>query len=402
MPKGFTLVVEPTASYSDNDVDNQYINHTTSVINLVDEKAWQGSLAATMRKNLGKHSLLGKINGSFSGNDIDYGGTQSYRQKGRNALGSLFLQANLSFGNLYVFPSCTMILSRQTINDIDYNQNELKYYLFASYTFNQKNKLQFNSQLYKAFTVQSQRTDFVQLQNQIFAISGNPNLKPMQCYSMSLYYTYQPINSFAATVVSSYDFNNHVMAYDYTPEMISGRNIMVRTLVNGGVQNEFRYGAYVNWMLLNNNLTITPAFQGSTHSIHGPFRTSGSSVFYSINARYTFSNFYVEGYYQGKTKLIMPNHIEHTRDSYYLALGWGNGNLQLSAKACNPFRTSYLSSRGELWTRYYDSNVQWYSAGFHNRFELSATYSFSYGKKKVSKQIDTDVAGGPESQIMSR
>ena len=83
-------------------------------------------------------------------------------------------------------------------------------------------------------------------------------------------------------------------------------------------------------------------------------------------------------------------------------LGWGNGNLQLSAKACNPFRKSYLSSRAEISTHFYNSDVQWYSTGFHNRFVFSATYSFSYGKKKVSKQIDTNVGSGPDSQIMSR
>lgn len=402
LPKGFTLVVEPNASYSDNDVDNSYTNRGTSIINLVNEKAWEGELAATMKKNIGKHSLMARFDGSYTGNDIDYGGTQSYRQKGREALCILVVQTNLSFGKLYVYPSINLILSRQTINDVGYNQNELKYYIFGSYTFNKKSKLTFSNQLYKAFTIQRQKTDFVQLQNQIFAISGNPDFKPMQCYRTNVNYTYQPINGFSATAYGRYCFSERTMAHDYRPEVIDGRDVMVRTLVNGGVTNSFQYGISANWMLLNNALTITPAFQGTLKSIHGPFRVSANSILYALNARYTFSKFYVEGYYQSKTKLVSPYQIEHTRDFYYLMLGWGNGNLQLSAKACNPFRKSYLSSRAELWTRYYDSNVQWYSAGAHNRFEFTATYSLSYGKKKVSKQIDTDVAGGPESQIMSR
>ncbi|MBP3588957.1 MAG: hypothetical protein J6J61_00125, partial [Muribaculaceae bacterium] len=67
--------------------------------------------------------------------------------------------------------------------------------------------------------------------------------------------------------------------------------------------------------------------------------------------------------------------------------------------AVRPF-SSYRDSRYEINTRYYNTVTQEYSASSHSRFIFSATYSFSYGKKKVSKEIDTDLPTGPESQIL--
>ncbi|MDE6137172.1 MAG: hypothetical protein K2F97_06835, partial [Muribaculaceae bacterium] len=109
---------------------------------------------------------------------------------------------------------------------------------------------------------------------------------------------------------------------------------------------------------------------------------------------------YVSAYYQNKGKSISAFGFERTPDFYFFPAGWGNGNWQLSATAYRLFSTSYRGGFEEITTRYYKNFQHEYTPFYHCRFSFSATYSFSYGKKKVSHNIDTALPSGPESQIL--
>lgn len=42
LPREFSFVVEPKASWSKTDADSRYGSGQTSIVNLVNEKAWEG------------------------------------------------------------------------------------------------------------------------------------------------------------------------------------------------------------------------------------------------------------------------------------------------------------------------------------------------------------------------
>lgn len=399
LPKKLMLVVEPKASYSKNDMDSRYSSGTASIVNIVDEKAWSAGLSVSLRKSLGKHSLTAKVYGNASGNNIDYQGTTPSYQKGRQIYGGAMLQGNFILGNLTLSPNVVVYADKLKINGVSETTVNPQYFVYASYFFSPKNRTQFSSMIYRQSAGQRNKTDFVQLQNQIFAIAGNPDLKNSTWLSASLQHTYMPTKAFTISPYMGFKYNRHAICYDYVPEVIGGRDVMVRKYVNAGNNTDFTYGVSMFYKLFDNALSLGANINGVTQNFHGPITDSGTYVVCHVDARYTFRDFYISALYQPGRRQISCDGVAHHRGFYYLKAGWGNGNLQLSVTAVRPF-SSYRDSRYEINTRYYNTVTQEYSASSHSRFIFSATYSFSYGKKKVSKEIDTDLPTGPESQIL--
>ena len=400
LSKTLALVVSPKASYARNKRDYLYEWDGSSILNLVDEKAWNGGLSATLRKSIGKQSVSANLYGNFAGNNIDYGGTTPSYQEGRQVNGGLWLQANLNFGKLTLNPSFTAYAEKLKINGKSSTTFNPKYYLFASYLFSSKNRLQLSSQYYQQTVPQSYKTDFMQIQNQIMAVAGNSELKMARWFSTSLAHTYFPLKFLSLSAFGSYTHTGRMITCDYLPVEVDGRDMILRKYVNDGHSNKFNYGLTANCDLLKNSLHLFASVDGTTRSVKGPFTATGTHFMCNLEARYTFSDFFISAYYQSKQKTISSLGINRIPDYYFFTVGWGNGNLQLQAMAIRPFSSSYRSNAAEYDSRYYRIHGQDYAAGYHCRFIFSATYSFSYGKKKVSKEIDTDLPTGPESQIL--
>ncbi|MDE6487087.1 MAG: hypothetical protein K2L76_06260 [Muribaculaceae bacterium] len=400
LSKTLTLVVDPSASYGKNKQYYDYASGTSAVRNIVDEKAWKGAVNVSLQKIFGQQSLTAKVFGELSGNDIDYSGNTVSRQEGRKAAEGLRLQANLTFGKLTLFPNLTLYANHQKINGVSNTDVNLKYFIYASYFFSEKNKLQLSSDYFQQSVPQSSMTDIIQLQNQIYAIAGNSDLKTARWLSVTAQHTYMPVKNLSLTPYAVWQFNDRTICRDYIPMEIDGRDVMLGKVVNSGHSNKYVYGLSANCNLFNNSLHLNANVSGTTRSVHGPFTASCTHVDCNLEARYNFSNFYVSAYYQNKGKSISAFGIERTPDFYFFTAGWGNGNWQLSATAYRLFSTSYRGGFEEITTRYYKNFQHEYTPFYHCRFSFSATYSFSYGKKKVSHNIDTALPSGPESQIL--
>lgn len=395
-----SLVLEPKASYADNDRDYTYTAGTASIRNLVDEKAWRGYLSASLRKAFGNHSATARLYGNVAGNNIDYGGTTPSTQDGRNVYGGLWMQGNFSFGKFRFLPSVTLYAERLKVNDYRESNFAPKFFINGVYLFSNKNKTEFSAQYYQETVGQRYKTDFLQFQNQIFAIAGNPDIKLSNWFDFTLQHTYMPFSALSATIYGSYTYSDKSICADYVPMQIDGHDMMVRRFVNAGTTNKAVGGLSINSNLFDGALNLTAHVNCTYQNVNGPFSDSGAHVMCNLSARYIFANFFISAYYQSKNKTISPYGIERIPDYYFFNAGWGNGHWQLSAYAFRPFSKSYKCRTVEIYTNDYTNFRQDYSAGYHCRFALCATYSFSYGKKKVSHNIDTNLPSGPDSQIL--
>ncbi|MGM9861346.1 MAG: hypothetical protein ACI30W_02000, partial [Muribaculaceae bacterium] len=84
---------------------------------------------------------------------------------------------------------------------------------------------------------------------------------------------------------------------------------------------------------------------------------------------------------------------------YNLSLGWGNGNWNVSMRVLNPFNSDWLVEKQAYNYSNYRSEKYRYGNGYHRSFELSVTYSLSYGKK-VARTEAPDVVGSVGSAIL--
>ncbi|MDE6161332.1 MAG: hypothetical protein K2F77_06715, partial [Muribaculaceae bacterium] len=395
-----TLVVNPSASYASNRYDYLYSAAETDIANFSREKAWSASLKLNVSKSFGKHSLLAVLHGDAEGNNIDYSGATASFQRGRDYYAGAYLQGGLNFGSISLVPLAHVTVYNHRINSASDTQVVPNFYLYADWMLNAKNRLSLIGMYYQSVLSQSSRTDHLQHQNQIDAIAGNSRIRPVDNGQITLTYTSLPISQLSVKAFVVYDHANGPTAFEYLPNVFEGRNIMVRRYVNAKLSQDLGYGLTLTSRLLDNALDFNVRLIGQTQRVQGPYSASGTSFIGVFSATYRLADFYVSAMYQTGQKQITPTGTERYPQYYSLTAGWGNGNWNISAKAICPFQKSYVASTHTISTSGYSSIRTDMSPDLRQHFLFSASYSFSYGRKKVDTYVDTNISGGVESQIL--
>ena len=114
-----------------------------------------------------------------------------------------------------------------------------------------------------------------------------------------------------------------------------------------------------------------------------------------------FGDFNLLGWYSTPTKKLNQDtgSKAHVPACYQLQLGFSKGAWQASATAYNFFRSSWESSQESLTGQYYELDCRTYDTTQHMRFQLSVTYTFSYGKK-VQRNNELSGVGTAASAIL--
>lgn len=400
LPRDWRLAVEPGLSYSKNDNDYFYESGAGDINNRIEEKAWAAQLSATARKRLGRHTLSGRLATELNSNDIDYHSPAPFYEKGRRYYAAAWLQTQLVFDRFVLTPSVTLAVDHLEINGRSRTECQPKYFVSASYLFSPKHRLQFSSYCFQENVPQRDRTESVQLKNQIDAIKGNPDIKMATWLNAQAVYTFMPSSAFTATTYAIFHNRSKALSMEYVPLEVDGRNMMVRTPVNGGHFRELRYGVSLSSKLLDNNLKISLSGIGTYDHLTGPLATSGHHLIFNGDASYSISDFTFSALYQTSNRIYLPTRVTRLPQFYYLSAAWGNGNLHLQAYAFNIFSKSYKGAVVYRDQANYNSTTTTYSPEYHCRFMFSASYSFSYGRKKVNRHIDTNTPAAAGSQIL--
>jgi len=400
MANDFTFVLTPKISYGKNRRDYSYMSDNDLIENFTDEKMWVGYFEAMLQKKIGRNSLSAKVYGQAKGNDIDYYGTSTASQRGRNYYGGVWLQGQLTFGRLTLQPNVTLYLDCLKLDGAKETRFSPEYRISGNYLFNDKHRMTFWGYYYPTKPSQSVRFDEVLYRNQIDATSGNPALKRVDNASVALTYTCTPVRQLSVTAFGDYSWMGNPLSYEYCPDVYDGRDVMIRRYTNARHLTNWYYGVNSRLSLFDNALTLVATLAGVTESVSGPITASGSDFRLNLSARYTFSDFYVSAQYQRKNKTISATEVSYYPEWYCFSAGWGNGNWQVETMLVNPFSTSYRGARKVVDTRYYHSDAVALSFNYRLRALVSVSYSFSYGKKKVSAGQVIKALEGAESQML--
>lgn len=237
------------------------------------------------------------------------------------------------------------------------------------------------------------------LTSQIAGTKGNPKLKNQGENTMAINYTIVPSNIFNLSAFFNYQFLWRLMAIVYEPIELDGHEYMLSTTINNGHTNNLDYGIAVGLKPFK-ALSLRASLNAKTSMIRSLTRYNGTELSYNFQASYIFSKFYISAYYFSHNKQVHHNYTIKTPQSYGFELEWSNGDLNVSATARNPFTSSYKQI--EIWLdrenyRVYRTD---YSDLYHRRFIISMTYSFGYGKKKVTRDNETKAPSSIESAIL--
>lgn len=387
LPKKYTLIVKPRASYARNRENYSYTG-LSEILNDSKENAWEAGISATANKGFGNHSIGITGYASYSKNDIDYYGTTPATTEMTDITAGGTLTASLNFGKLYISPSVDFKHNKTKINGLDNSYTQPGYNIFAAYGFGNKRQLSVNSCIYYGSLPASYMGDNYQITDQINAIKGNPELKTQVFNTNLLQYTSFPTDKFSYTAYVLYDRTWRNMAPVYAPAEIGGYRLMLRDIVNSGFTNHWEPGLVVTLKLLKNSLTMRGTAKGNIVNQHGPLRIKKSKFEYDLQASYSFSDFYASASYSSGVLGYSTWNIMDRRPYYNFSFGWSNGNLNVRLRLYNPFTSGYKTARTWMDSPYYSYSTDHFYQSNRRNFQLSVIYSFSYGKKVNREEIN--------------
>lgn len=401
LPNEFSLVVNPSASYGSFNSDFNYKvgNSLSDVINNTKENAWSADIATTLSKNIKGNTYTIMLSGGANDNDMEYSGTTPSLVDAKYYHGGVSANTFFKFNKLTFHPSVTFYVDRTVFNGIGYTRYNPKYFITAGYLINTKNRLNFTSEMYYMSPTISQMGSNIQIQNQIEAITGNPELKTEIVNQFQVDYQCFALKNVAINAYCAYSRNSRLITSSYEPFSVNENNYMLRTLENVGFRNAYKYGVAGSTQLINNSLSLRAALECNSAIQHSEANYNITRVSFNAQATYSFSNAYVGFVYQSKRKSMMTWGTLERPQYYYFLLGWTYKNFNFRGFSISSFNSSYKGSTSYGMSNNRVSVMQSHSPSFHRSFEIGVTYTFSYGKK-LNSISEASAPSGVQSGIL--
>lgn len=133
-----------------------------------------------------------------------------------------------------------------------------------------------------------------------------------------------------------------------------------------------------------------------------PYSWTKSKLISSISANYYIGRVYMGAAYNTPEEYAdgcMTGTWMMTRGYYSFNIGWRNKSWNLRLYTRNFLKYHGYQTKGVMNSRYYDSVRYIYSGSYSGFFQISATYTFGYGKK-VSADNEAYQATGASSGIL--
>ncbi len=381
MPRNYSLSIDPKFAYGHYSNSNTFLSNDAVINNDVKENNINYSLAATVRKQIKKHSINLSLLVSGTWDDLKYQGTTPSHVIYNDIYSGIGISANLKFDKSWISTYVTAKYSHASFSGISKNQIVPFFILAAGHKFNPKHQmsitLSYNSQ---DIPVNEQSPNLV-LSNQIEASQGNAHLKNSNLFMSNLNYEWLASKHISFSLYGAFSRHANIITPVYIPLNTSLRPIMVRSVNNSGFYNLASYGGAVTLRLFQNSLVMRGGIDGLSATRHEGINMSGNYVNYKFDASYSWKNFYCSASYISTKKNLGVNSFSKSPSYYYFSIGWGNGDLNFSAYAINPFTSSWNSLYTVYGDAHYIKQSQAISIGYHRQFALRLSYSFSYGKK---------------------
>ncbi|MBD5170803.1 MAG: hypothetical protein HDT07_02190 [Bacteroidales bacterium] len=400
-PKNYSLDVTPTFNYTHTDDRFLYdVDENRSIVRNAEEDAFIFRTDANARKTFGqKHSLTAGINGGQIKNNLQYSGTNNYKDKFRLSFVAGQIGYNYHTAKISLITDFGACWEGSNINGKI--QTDLYPYTHIYFQFTPTNKHRFSSYFQYANnspTISQKASDILQ-DNEYLFITGNPFIKNSRHVTFNLSYTWLPMNSFSMSAFGEYFGNYNRVITKYSP--YQNGEAVIRDYVNNGDYNRGQIGLAANLKLFDGKLQIYASprqyFYRSTgiyNTVYNPFTISAQAVLY-------LGQFYVQGYYSTPERRLWDesNTIYRSRNYHSIAGGWSNSNWNVRITAANMFNKGWVTGTLTMNSDYYSETRINYGLNSHPRLNLSVTYTIGYGKK-VQQGNEVGEQSGASSAIL--
>lgn len=401
LPRSFSFNVTPTFSYTHTNNLNEYAtSNAPTIVRHAREDAYNLSISVRLRKTFSdKHSLLIGGNGTQWHNNLHYTGTNIYDDKFSSAYADGMLGYNFKTAKISLNISGGVSWQQSDINGR--KQDEVFPFTHVNLKYSPNSRNMFSAYLQYANNLAgiTQKTSDILQENELLYISGNPDVKNCRHTTVNIEYTWMPSNAFNLGIYGKF-FGMYDRLFQ-TYEHYNGGANLIRTWVNDGDYLSGTAGLSLSWNLFNNKLNLYANPEVNFYKITGscPLKYNPFSLY--AQAVYYLKSFYFQGIFQTASKGVMSgtNTKYKSRAFYGISIGWSKSNWNLRLSGYNFFNKGWENSTWEIQTPLFSQVRTIYGNYNHPRINISATYTFGYGKK-VQRGNEIGAQQGASSAIL--
>ncbi|MDE7421696.1 MAG: TonB-dependent receptor family protein [Muribaculaceae bacterium] len=402
LPKNSSLSASLGYSYSYTKQGSSYIESQLSTIyNAADDNTHEGNAVLTYNHTFSdKHSFMAHVQGIYEHNRTNYSGsvnsldnsTTEFEQIGASYnFSSAKISASLGFG-------WNWLSTRLNDNISDSNYP----YVDASVRCvpNTRNSLGaiFHYSVWPPSS--NYKSENIIHISPFLWHTGNPLLKSHRSYDIGINYTFIPSNKFNMTLFANAWLvgNRAAFVYQATPDGI------VRTIQQPiGTFRHYNYGVNPSTNLLEGKLYLSGQLAYLYVQNGKPYNINHSSLSYYLQALYYLGNFNFALSYQSANATdnydSMSGLWTRNKDVFVIQGGWSNGSWNIILTAQNIQRWNWRASHDTMSSTSYSVSKWTSNVSRHAFVQLSATYTFGFGKK-INNNDDISKQSGASSGIL--
>lgn len=343
--------------------------------------------------------LLGLVRGSYEYNRTLYTGSATSLDRAKSSRIGIGTTYSLSAGDFYGSASFGWNWDNLRFADITDSPSSPWFDITMQYGFKSTHSLAANFN-YSAWEVPPfYKSENIIQSTPLMRYTGNPNLVPSKSYDFDFRYTWIPDNNYSLSAFAWAWILGNRYAYDY--EAISTG--ILRTIKQPmGSFAQSQYGVSGTLRFLNRSLVFTGQVAQLLNHNGNPYRVNHSYINWYGRLRYylkdwNFTLTYVSD--SGCADGSMNGIWHRAKNDWYVTVGWSNANWSVRADLIDFSRWNWRSAVQVMHSEYYDTRQQFYDGQKHALIQLSATYTFGFGKK-VKRDDEPSVSGSASSGIL--
>lgn len=401
LPKNNSITFTPSYTYSHTEQNTSYIeNGYSPILNGAVDNTNQIKADLKFNHSFGKFgNILAIVRGAYEYNRTKYSGTATSLDKSKSSRIGIGATYNVSVGNFYGSTGFGWDWEKMQFGDFSDNPSAPWFDLSLQYGFKEKHSVSTTfhystwspSASYKS-TNMIQSTPFLKY-------TGNPSLVPFKSYDIDLRYTWLPNNNCSLSAFGWAWMVDNRYAFDYEATSTS----IVRTIKQPmGSYAQGKYGITGTLYFLNRTLVFTGQIGHVLNHNGVPYNIDHSFIDWYARVQYYLKNWNFSLTYisdNANADGCMNGIWVKNKNDWYITVGWSNSNWNIRANIINLTRWNWQSATQEMHSEWYDTFEKFYNGQSHALIQLSATYTFGFGKK-VKRDNEPGVSGSAASGIL--
>lgn len=402
LPKSNSITFTPSYMFSHTEQNSSYIeNGFAPIYNGAVDNTNQLKADLKFNHDFGKYgNLLSFVRGSYDYNRTKYSGSATSFDRTKSSRVGIGATYNVSIGNFYGSTGFGWDWDKLKFADITDNPSSPWFDLSLQYGFKDKHSLSTTFHYSSWAVPATYKSENIIQSTPLLRYTGNPNLVPSKSYDIDLRYTWLPNNNYSLSAFAWAWIVGDRYAYDYE----ASSDGVLRTIKQPmGSFAQGQYGVSGTLKFLNRTLVFSGQVAQILNHNGIPYDVNHSNINWYARIRYYLKdwNFTLTYISDNASADGCMNGIWHkAKSNWYITVGWSNSNWNVRADLINFSRWNWGSSAiQEMHSKYYDTFQQSYNGLSHALIQLSATYTFGFGKK-VRRDNEPGVSGSASSGIL--